>query len=31
MTRDMDTPLKIALGVGELAKTRLLDVIQDMD
>ena len=31
MTRDLDTPLEIALGVGEPARTRYTDVINDMD
>ena len=31
MTRDLDTPLEISLGVGELARTRYMDVIHDMD
>ena len=31
MTRDLDTPLEIALGVSELARTRYMDVIHDMD
>ena len=31
MTRDLDTPLGIALGVVESARARYTDVIQDMD
>ena len=31
MTRDLDTPLEIALGVDEPARTRYMDVIHDMD
>ena len=31
MTRDLDTPLEIELGVGEPARTRYMDVIHDMD
>ena len=31
MTRDLDTPLEIALGDGEPARTRYMDVIHDMD
>ena len=31
MTRDLDTPLEIALGDGEMARTRYMDVIHDMD
>ena len=31
MTQDMDTPLGIALGVGEPARARYMDVIHDMD
>ena len=31
MTRDLDTPLEIALGVGEPEGTRYMDVIHDMD
>ena len=31
MTRDLDTPLEIALGVGETTRTRHMDVIHDMD
>ena len=31
MTRDMDTPLEIALGVGKSARARYMDVIHDMD
>ena len=30
MTRDLDTPLEIALGVVKLARTRYMDVIHDM-
>ena len=31
MTRDLDTPSKIALGVVEPARARYMDVIHDMD
>ena len=31
MTRDLDTPLKIALGVVELTRAWYMDVIHDMD
>ena len=31
MTRDLDNPLAIALGVVESARARYMDVIQDMD
>ena len=31
MTRDLDTPLEIALGVVESAGARYMDVIRDMD
>ena len=31
MTRDLDTPLEIALGVVELATAWYVDVIHDMD
>ena len=31
MTQGLDTPLEITLGVVELAKARLRDVIHDMD
>ena len=31
MTRDLDTPLEIALGVGEPARARYTDVIHDID
>ena len=31
VTRDLDTPLEIALGVGEPARARFIDVIHDMD
>ena len=31
MTRDLDTPLEIALGVVEPARARYMDVIHDMD
>ena len=31
MTRDLDTPLEIVLGVVELARARYMDVIHDMD
>ena len=31
MTRDLDTPLEIALGVGERARAQYMDVIHDMD
>ena len=31
MTRDMDTPLEIALGVVEPARARYKEVIHDMD
>ena len=31
MTRDLDTPLEIALSVGEPARARYMDVIHDMD
>ena len=31
MTRGLDTPLEIALGVVELARARYMDVIHDMD
>ena len=30
MTRGLDTPLEIALGVVELARARYMDVIHDM-
>ena len=31
MTRDLEYPLEIALGVGEPARARYMDVIHDMD
>ena len=31
MTRDLDTPLEIALGVVESTKDQYMDVIHDMD
>ena len=31
MTRYLDTPLAIALGVVELTRARYMDVIHDMD
>ena len=31
MTRDLDTPLAIALGVVQPARARYMDVIHDMD
>ena len=31
VTRDLDTPLEIALGVVEPTRTRYMDVIYDMD
>ena len=31
MTRGLDTPLEITLGVVELARARYMDVIHDMD
>ena len=31
MTQDLDTPLEIELGVGELERARYMDVIHDMD
>ena len=31
MTRDLDTPLEIALGVVEQARARYMDVIRDID
>ena len=31
MTRDLDAPLVIALGVVEPARARYMDVIHDMD
>ena len=31
MTRDLDTPLAITLGVVELARVRYMEVIHDMD
>ena len=31
MTRDLDTPLEIALGVVESARARFMEVIHDMD
>ena len=31
MTRDLDTPLEIALGVVEPASARHMDVIHDMN
>ena len=31
MTRDLDTPLEIALGVVESARARCMDVLHDMD
>ena len=31
MTRDLDTPLGIELGVVEPARARYMDVIHDMD
>ena len=31
MTRDLDTPLEIALGVVESARARYMYVIHDMD
>ena len=31
MTRDLDTPLEIALGVVEQERARYMDVIHDTD
>ena len=31
MTRDLDTPLEIELGVSELARARYMNVIHDID
>ena len=31
MTRDLNTPLEITLGVVEPARARSMDVIHDMD
>ena len=31
MTRDLDTPLAIALGVVEPVRAQYMDVIHDMD
>ena len=31
MTRDLDNPLKIALGVVESSRAQYMDVIHDMD
>ena len=31
MTRGLDTPLEIELGVGESSRARYMDVIHDMD
>ena len=31
MTRDLDTPLEIAVGVVELARARYMNVVHDMD
>ena len=31
MTRDLDSPLEIELGVGEPARAQYMDVIHDMD
>ena len=31
MTRDLDTPLEIALGVFKSARARYMNVIHDMD
>ena len=31
MTRDLDTPLEITLGVVEPARARYMDVIHDMN
>ena len=31
MTRELDTPLAIALGVVEPARARYMEVIHDMD
>ena len=31
MTRDLDNPLEIALGVVEPARARYMDVVHDMD
>ena len=31
MTRDLDTPLEIALGVVKPARARYMDVIHDKD
>ena len=31
MTRDLETPLEIALGVVEQARARYMEVIHDMD
>ena len=31
MTRDLDTPLEIALGVAEPTRARYMDVIHDID
>ena len=31
MTRDLDTPLEIALGIFEPTRAQYMDVIHDMD
>ena len=31
MTRDLDNPLKVALGVVKPVRARYMDVIRDMD
>ena len=31
MTRDLDTPLEVALGVVEPTRARYMDVIHDME
>ena len=31
MTRDLDTPMEIALGVGEPKRIQYMDVIHDID
>ena len=31
MTRELDTPLEIALGIIESVRARYMDVIHDMD
>ena len=31
MTRDLDTPLEVALGVVEPTRARYMDVVHDME